>query len=58
MREALMRSAEAWLHDLGIPKLQLMVRRSNDGAAAFYGRLGYSLDEVDVYARWLGHPPD
>ena len=53
-----MRSAEAWLHDLGIPKLQLMVRRSNDGAAAFYGRLGYSLDEVDVYARWLGHPPD
>ena len=38
--------AEARLRASGCPKVNLQVRTSNRGAIDFYGRLGYSVDEV------------
>jgi ribosomal protein S18 acetylase RimI-like enzyme len=49
---ALMRAAESWLRDAGMPKVQLMVR---DGipAADFYVKLGYEVQQVSTLGRWL-----
>ncbi len=50
---ALMSAAEAWVADAGVPKIQLMVRHTNEGVVAFYRRLGYEDDEVTVLSRRL-----
>ena len=50
---AIMRAAEDWLRATGIAKLQLMVRRDNAKASAFYETIGYSEADVTVYARWI-----
>lgn len=50
---ALMRAAEDWLRARDVPKLNLMVRRSNLGVLAFYEALGYSDGEVVVLGRFL-----
>jgi ribosomal protein S18 acetylase RimI-like enzyme len=50
---ALVRACERWLVDRGIPKLQLMVRRDNDAALAFYAPLGYDVVDVTVLGRRL-----
>ncbi|MEM9039930.1 MAG: GNAT family acetyltransferase [Actinomycetota bacterium] len=42
----LMERAEHALAEAGCPKINLQIRTSNVGAAAFYERLGYSRDEV------------
>ena len=47
----LVRAAEAWLAERGIPKLNLMVRDDNAGARRFYERLGYARDDVVVLSR-------
>ena len=47
----LMRAAEDWLRQRGIPKLNLMVRGDNAQARRFYETLGYSLNDVVVLAR-------
>ena len=39
---ALMAAVEHWLSARGIWKLNLLVRRGNDGAVGFYEKLGYS----------------
>ena len=41
-----------WLSDLGCPKVELMVRETNP-ATAFYGHLGWQVEPVQVYSRWL-----
>jgi ribosomal protein S18 acetylase RimI-like enzyme len=42
----MMAHAEALLRERGCPKINLLVRTSNQGVIAFYERLGYKVDEV------------
>jgi ribosomal protein S18 acetylase RimI-like enzyme len=49
----IMRAAEDWLIDRGIPKLNLMVREDNESATAFYAALGYARDQVVVLSKRL-----
>lgn len=50
---AIMNAAEDWLRATGIPKLQLMVRRDNAQAGAFYQSIGYAEAQTIVFAKWL-----
>jgi ribosomal protein S18 acetylase RimI-like enzyme len=49
----LMAAAEAWLRDFGAPKLQLMVRTSNEEALGFYEALGLERQGVVTLGRFL-----
>jgi ribosomal protein S18 acetylase RimI-like enzyme len=49
----IMNAAEDWLRQAGIAKLQLLVRRTNAKAGAFYQSLGYTEAETIVFAKWL-----
>jgi ribosomal protein S18 acetylase RimI-like enzyme len=49
----IMRAAEDWLRQRGVPKVQLMVRGDNAGAAGFYEALGYEPNDVRVLSRRL-----
>ena len=49
----IMNAAEDWLRRAGIAKLQLLVRRQNAKAGAFYQSLGYAEAETIVFAKWL-----
>jgi ribosomal protein S18 acetylase RimI-like enzyme len=46
-------SAEAWLRDRGVRKLQLMVRETNQQVIGFYEAIGYERSPVTVMQRWL-----
>jgi ribosomal protein S18 acetylase RimI-like enzyme len=50
---AIMEAAENWLRQAGVPKLQLLVRRDNARASAFYETIGYDEAQVTVFAKWL-----
>ena len=50
---AIMTAAEEWLRQAGIPKLQLLVRRDNAKAGAFYQSIGYEEAETIVFAKWI-----
>ena len=50
---AIMNAAEDWLRQAGIAKLQLLVRRENAKAGAFYQSIGYDEAETIVFAKWL-----
>ena len=50
---AVMDAAEAWLRAAGLPKLQLMVRRENAQAGAFYQSIGYEESDTIVFAKWI-----
>lgn len=50
---ALVRACEQWLVDRDVPKLQLMIRRDNESAQAFYAPLGYDVVDVTVLGRRL-----
>jgi ribosomal protein S18 acetylase RimI-like enzyme len=50
---AIMNAAEDWLRAAGILKLQLLVRRENDKAGAFYQSIGYEEAQTIVFAKWL-----
>jgi ribosomal protein S18 acetylase RimI-like enzyme len=50
---AIMNAAEGWLRGAGLPKLQLLVRRENAKAGAFYRSIGYEEAETIVYAKWI-----
>jgi GNAT superfamily N-acetyltransferase len=50
---AIMNAAEDWLRRAGIAKLQLLVRRDNAKAGAFYESIGYDEAQVVVFAKWL-----
>ena len=47
------RAAEDWLRQRSVPKVQLMVRGDNAGAAGFYEALGYERNDVRVLSRRL-----
>ncbi|HET7829009.1 MAG TPA: GNAT family acetyltransferase [Candidatus Limnocylindrales bacterium] len=49
----IMRAAEDWLRQRSVPKVQLMVRGDNAGAAGFYEALGYEPNDVRVLSRRL-----
>jgi hypothetical protein len=50
---AIMSAAEDWLRLAGIAKLQLLVRRENAKAGAFYQSIGYAEAQTIVFAKWL-----
>ena len=50
---AIMNAAEAWLRATGLPKLQLLVRRENSKAGAFYQSIGYEEADTVVFAKWI-----
>ena len=50
---AIMNAAEEWLRAAGIAKLQLLVRRDNAKAGAFYQSIGYAEAQTIVFAKWL-----
>ncbi|MGF1662740.1 MAG: GNAT family acetyltransferase [Kineosporiaceae bacterium] len=50
----IMAAAEEWLRVRGVRKVQLMVRRENLPAVAFYRGRGYAEQDVAVLGRWLG----
>ena len=49
----IMNAAEDWLRAAGIAKLQLLVRRDNAKAGAFYQSIGYAEAQTIVFAKWL-----
>ena len=49
----IMDAAEAWLRAAGLPKLQLLVRRENAQAGAFYQSIGYEEADTIVFAKWI-----
>lgn len=49
----MVRHAESSLHDLGCPKIDLMVRNGNEGVIAFYKSIGYADDPVVVLSKRL-----
>lgn len=50
---AMMRAAESWLRDRGVPKLNLMVRGDNLAATGFYEAIGYERSDVIVLQKFL-----
>ncbi len=56
----MMRHAEAWLVRLGVPKMNVMVRGTNEAVRGFYRAIGYEETPRFVFSRWLtadGGPP-
>ncbi len=49
----IMAAAEDWLRSAGIAKLQLLVRRGNEQANAFYGSLGFTESTSVMFQKWL-----
>ncbi|OKO76837.1 GNAT family acetyltransferase [Bradyrhizobium sp. NAS96.2] len=49
----MMTAVEDWLRAAGMPKLQLLVRRENAKASAFYQTLGYEESTSVMLAKWL-----
>ncbi|MGQ0681152.1 GNAT family acetyltransferase [Bradyrhizobium sp.] len=49
----IMIAAEQWLRAASVPKLQLLVRRENAQAGAFYQSLGYEEADTVVFAKWI-----
>ncbi|MGV7213748.1 GNAT family acetyltransferase [Bradyrhizobium sp. UFLA05-112] len=49
----IMAAAEDWLRQAGIAKLQLLVRRENTQAGAFYTSLGFEESTSVMFAKWL-----
>ena len=54
---AIMDAAEKWLRAAGLPKLQLLVRRENSKAGAFYQSIGYEEADTIVFAKWIDGRP-
>lgn len=56
----MMRRAEAWLARLGVAKMNVMIRETNEEVRAFYRSIGYEETPRLVMGRWLtadGQPP-
>ncbi len=54
---AIMDAAEQWLRAAGLPKLQLLVRRENLQAGAFYQSIDYEEADTIVFAKWIDGRP-
>ena len=50
--EELMRHAEAWLSQLGVAEVMLMIREENEAVRRFYEALGYKVERRTVMCRW------
>jgi ribosomal protein S18 acetylase RimI-like enzyme len=50
---AMMRHAERWLVERGVPKIQLMVRENNLAVKRFYAAIGYQPNPCHLMQRWL-----
>ena len=50
----MMEHAENRLRDIGCPKIDLMVRKTNDRVITFYRSIGYADDPVVVLSKRLG----
>lgn len=48
---ALMAAAERWVESRGMPKVHVMVRRSNSAVAGFYDSIGYVEQDTMVLGR-------
>jgi ribosomal protein S18 acetylase RimI-like enzyme len=51
--QRVMRHAEVWLARRGVPKMNVMVRETNEKVIGFYKALGYEVTPRFVFARWL-----
>tara|TARA_B100000929_G_scaffold174715_1_gene138294 strand:- start:552 stop:842 length:291 start_codon:yes stop_codon:yes gene_type:complete len=49
----MMQRVEDALKAMGCPKINIVVRKSNESVLEFYGRLGYATDEVTNLGRRL-----
>ena len=49
----LMRRAEAFLIELGCPKVSFCVRKDNDSVLSFYDALGYGIDDIHFLGKRL-----
>jgi len=49
--------AEAWLAELGVAKVQLMIRGDNAAVRGFYDRLGYAEEDRIIMSRRLAENP-
>lgn len=49
----LVQEAEKWLKSKNVPKVNLMIRNSNEAVKSFYEACEYKDDEVIVMAKWL-----
>ncbi len=57
----IMRHAEAWLVERGVPKMNIMIRETNEQVQAFYRAIGYQDSPRLVIECWLtgdGKPPE
>jgi ribosomal protein S18 acetylase RimI-like enzyme len=50
-------AAEQWLASAGMPKVQLLVRATNQRVLAFYETLGYATGPVTMMQKWLTTNP-
>ena len=50
---AMMDAVQVWAVAHGMPKIQLMVRRTNSGVVSFYEALGYRMDDTVVLGKRL-----
>lgn len=56
----LVETAEAWLKERNVAKVQLMIRPGNNAVHSFYERIGYEINPCSLRQRWLidrGSPP-
>jgi ribosomal protein S18 acetylase RimI-like enzyme len=49
-------AGEDWLRQLGIVKVQLLVRQTNTKVVGFYEHLGFEVAPTIVMSRWLRDP--
>ena len=49
----LMAACEEWLVARGVPKLNLMIRGSNEEAVGFYAALGYAAEDRVIMSKRL-----
>lgn len=49
----LVKEAEHWLKSKNVPKVNLMIRNTNEAVKGFYESIGYKDDEVITMAKWL-----
>src|SRR3546814_14250885 len=54
---AVMAEAEAWLKHRGVPKGELLIRRSNEGVRGFYESIGWAEEPVVVHAKRFDDAP-
>ena len=53
----LMHHAEAWLKEVGAPKVMLMICEENEAVCRFYEGLGYGVEKRTVMSLWTVEPP-